>query len=61
MPAITEKMLIQNLKELEADEIIIREARPVVPPHIEYSLTECGKELRPVLLAMKKWALKHNV
>jgi len=61
IPAITEKMLIQNLKELEADEIIIRKALPVVPPHVEYSLTVCGEELRPVLSSMKKWALKHNV
>ncbi|MDR3628619.1 MAG: winged helix-turn-helix transcriptional regulator [Ignavibacteriaceae bacterium] len=58
---MTEKMLIQNLKELGADKIIIREANPVVPPHVEYSLTECGEELRPVLLAMKKWTLKHNI
>ena len=61
IPAITEKMLIQNLKELEADELVSRVAKPVVPPHVEYSLTECGKELSPVLLSMKKWALKFNV
>lgn len=61
IPAITEKMLIQNLKELEADELIIRKARPVVPPHVEYYLSKSGEELRPVLLSMKKWALKHNV
>ena len=61
LPAITEKMLIQNLKELEADELIIRKALPVVPPHVEYSLSKSGKELNPVLLSMKKWALKHNV
>ena len=61
IPGITEKMLIQNLKELEADELIIREAKPVVPPHVEYSLSECGEELRPVLLSMKEWALKYNV
>lgn len=61
LPAITEKMLIQNLKELEADELIIRKARPVVPPHVEYSLSASGKELRPVLLSMKRWALKHNI
>lgn len=61
IPGITEKMLIQSLKELEADELIIREAKPVVPPHVEYSLSECGEELRPVLLSMKEWALKYNV
>ena len=61
IPAITEKMLIQNLKELEADELIVREAKPVVPPHVEYRLSKSGEELRPILLAMKTWALNHNV
>src|SRR6188768_1965432 len=61
LPAISEKMLIQNLKELEADEIVIRKALPVVPPHVEYSLSKSGEELSPVLLSMKKWAIKHNV
>jgi len=61
LPAISEKMLIQNLKELEADEIVIRKALPVVPPHVEYSLSKSGEELGPVLLSMKKWAIKHNV
>lgn len=61
IPGITEKMLIQSLKELEADEIIIREAKPVVPPHVEYSLSGAGEELRPVLLSMIQWALKHNI
>ena len=61
IPAITEKMLIQNLKELEADNLITRTARPVVPPHVEYSLTPCGLELSPMLVAMKDWAAKYNV
>src|SRR5450755_1191116 len=54
IPAITEKMLIQSLKELEADQLIIRFAQPVIPPHVEYSLTDCGQELSPVLMAMKE-------
>ncbi len=61
IPGITEKMLIQNLKELEADKLITRVAKPVVPPHVEYSLTDCGRELSPVLMAMKGWASKYNV
>jgi DNA-binding HxlR family transcriptional regulator len=61
IPVITEKMLIQTLKELEADDIIIRKAKPVVPPHVEYSLTRCGKDLSPILLSMKEWAKKYNV
>lgn len=59
--AISEKMLIQNLKELEADALVVRKALPVVPPHVEYSLSEKSKELSPVFGAMKKWALKYNV
>jgi DNA-binding HxlR family transcriptional regulator len=61
IPPITEKMLIQSLKELEADKLIIRLAQPVIPPHVEYSLTDCGLELSPVLIAMKEWAFRYNV
>ena len=61
IPAISEKMLIQHLKELEADGIITRLAKPVIPPHIEYSLTDCGQALSPVLVAMKEWAFIYNV
>jgi DNA-binding HxlR family transcriptional regulator len=55
--AITEKMLIQHLRELEADKLIHREVRPVVPPHVEYSLTQSGKSLSPLLNEMAKWGL----
>lgn len=58
---ISEKMLIQQLKELEDDNILRRVAKPVVPPHVEYSLTDFGLDLSPVLAAMKHWATKHNV
>ncbi|MBS1689406.1 MAG: winged helix-turn-helix transcriptional regulator [Bacteroidetes bacterium] len=60
IPAVTEKMLIQTLKELEADGIINRKAMPVVPPHVEYSLTVSGKDLEPVINEMVKWSLKYN-
>ncbi|MGA9639511.1 winged helix-turn-helix transcriptional regulator, partial [Flavobacterium sp.] len=52
MPHITEKMLIQHLKQLEIDGLVLREALPVVPPHVTYSLTDSGEALRPVLYAM---------
>jgi len=61
IPAVTEKMLIQTLKELEADGIINRKAMPVVPPHVEYNLTECGKDLEPVIAEMVKWSMKYNI
>jgi DNA-binding HxlR family transcriptional regulator len=61
IPNISEKMLIQHLKELEADKLILRKAMPVVPPHVEYSLTDQGQELTPILGAMCTWAEKYNV
>jgi DNA-binding HxlR family transcriptional regulator len=57
IPAITEKVLIQHLKQLEADKLLIRKAEPVVPPYVTYSLTNSGKALREVLLAMANWAV----
>ena len=60
IPAITEKMLIQHLKQLEADNLVQRKAKPVIPPFVEYSLTDSGKELRQVLDAMVGWALKNR-
>lgn len=49
---ITEKMLAQTLRVLEEDGYVHREARPVVPPHVEYSLTPAGEELTERLLAL---------
>ena len=55
IPAITEKMLIQHLRELEAGGLVSREAKAVVPPHVEYSLSETGRTLEPVLNGMAEW------
>jgi DNA-binding HxlR family transcriptional regulator len=60
IPAITEKMLIQHLKELEADGLVFRQVRAVVPPHVVYSLTEAGQELGPVLREMADWGFKNR-
>ena len=51
----TPKMLTQQLRELEADELIHREVYPIVPPKVEYSLTELGKSLIPLLTTMRDW------
>lgn len=59
IPAVTEKMLIQHLKQLENDGLIIRTAKPVVPPHVTYELSEAGKGLIPVISSMAEWAFKH--
>ena len=58
MPHITEKMLIQHLKQLENDRLLIREAKPVVPPYVTYTLTEGGRELESVINAMAEWAYR---
>lgn len=55
----TPKMLIQQLKELEADGIILRKLYPVVPPKTEYSLTERGKTLIPAIIELNRWGLKY--
>lgn len=51
----TPKMLTQQLRELEASSLIHREVFPVVPPKVEYSLTELGRSLLPILVAMRDW------
>jgi DNA-binding HxlR family transcriptional regulator len=60
IPAITEKVLIQHLKQLEADQLLIRKSKPVVPPYVTYELSKQGKALRPVLYAMAEWAVGHG-
>ena len=51
----TPKMLTQQLRELESQNLIHREVYPVVPPKVEYSLTETGRSLMPILMAMRDW------
>lgn len=60
IPDVTEKMLIQHLKQLEADDLVIREAKPVVPPFVTYSLSASGRELSHTLEAMAEWGLRYN-
>ena len=55
----TPKMLTQQLRELEANRLIHREVYPVIPPKVEYSLTETGKSLIPVLMAMRDWGAEY--
>ena len=51
----TPKMLTQQLRELEAQSLVHREVFPIIPPKVEYSLTELGKSLLPILVAMRDW------
>ncbi len=55
IPKATAKMLTQQLRELEAQNLVSRYVYPVIPPKVEYSLTELGKSLIPVLAAMRDW------
>ena len=59
LPDITQRMLTRQLRELEADQIIHREAFPEVPPRVEYRMTEFGKTLIPVLSALQQWGHKY--
>src|SRR5574344_1028233 len=60
MPSITHKVLTQQLKEMESDEIINRKEYYQIPPKVEYSLTEKGKTLIPILNSMKTWGQEHQ-
>ena len=54
---ISEKMLAQTLRTLEADGLVLREQRPVIPPHVDYSLTDRGRELSALLLPLMHWII----
>lgn len=56
MPGLTPRMLTNQLRELERDGLIARKVYAEVPPKVEYSMTEFGKTLEPVLFALKQWA-----
>jgi DNA-binding HxlR family transcriptional regulator len=56
---ISEKMLAQTLKTLEADGLVHRDAQPVIPPRVDYSLTRRGEELSDLLLPLVAWVAEH--
>lgn len=59
VPGVTQKMMTSQLRELENDGIVARKIYPEVPPKVEYSLTEYGRTLSPILLAMRDWGARH--
>lgn len=61
IPEISQKMLAQQLRQLEADGIVSRMVYPQVPPKVEYRLTEWGQALCPALDGLLKWAEKREV
>ncbi|MBP7846636.1 MAG: helix-turn-helix transcriptional regulator [Burkholderiales bacterium] len=54
-PGITQRMLTNQLRELEADLVVTRKIYAEVPPKVEYSLTEVGKKLQPILQQLEEW------
>ncbi|MDW5549993.1 helix-turn-helix domain-containing protein [Methanosarcina sp.] len=59
MQGISPKMLTKQLRELEEDGLILREVYPEIPPKVEYSLTEFGMTVLPVLEALCKWGVEY--
>jgi DNA-binding HxlR family transcriptional regulator len=58
LSGISEKMLTQDLRELERDGVVSRTIYPQIPPKVEYFLTESGKDLKPILDALHEWGTK---
>ena len=59
MSEVTKKMLTSQLKELEQDNIVHREVYPEIPPKVEYSLTDYGQKLEPLLISLRSWGEEH--
>ncbi len=59
LPKITQKMLTQQLREMEEDGLIVRKVYEQVPPKVEYSLTPHGERLRKTLETMKEWGMEY--
>jgi DNA-binding HxlR family transcriptional regulator len=59
IPKITEKMLIQQLRKFESYNIVNRKVYSQIPPKVEYSLTEHGESLKPIMILIKQWGDEH--
>lgn len=57
-PGVSIRVLTLQLRELESDQVIIRKVYPQVPPKVEYSLTKLGRNLEPILFALRDWGKK---
>ena len=59
MPDITQRMLTKQLRELEKEKLVLREVFAEVPPRVEYSMTDYGQTLSPVIEALHAWGRQH--
>jgi len=60
IPGISQKVLTDSLRSMEADGIIIRTVYPEVPPRVEYALSELGESMRPIIKAMETWGVEYQ-
>ena len=60
LEGISQKVLTESLRSMEADGIIVRTVYAEVPPRVEYSLSELGETMRPILDAMQKWGTNYK-
>jgi DNA-binding HxlR family transcriptional regulator len=59
LPNVTQRMLTRQLRELEKDELVERRVYPEVPPKVEYSLSEFGRTVEPILRMLQKWGMEY--
>ncbi len=60
LEGISQKVLTDSLRSMEADGIVVRTVYPEVPPRVEYSLSELGESMRPIMNAMEQWGLDYK-
>ncbi|MDO5376784.1 MAG: helix-turn-helix domain-containing protein [Clostridia bacterium] len=60
LSGISQKVLTANLKDMEASGLLTRKAYPEVPPRVEYTLTETGESLKPIISAMFDWGMEYK-
>lgn len=60
LEGISQKVLTESLRSMEADGIVTRTVYPEVPPHVEYSLSELGESMRPIISAMEAWGTEYK-
>ena len=60
LEGISQKVLTDSLRSMEADGIITRTVYPEVPPHVEYALSDLGESMRPIMSAMEEWGTEYK-